>query len=101
MISVDHYMAWVSIDIHGDSLEFVLLDAQQRNDEPDGYYSDALWRALEEEFKDERWLRVSDKQVYGSISLSSKRPLSKSCERCCPALRLSSTSGSRNSTWPK
>jgi hypothetical protein len=68
-INVTHYLVWFDVQTdHGEKLEFVLRDAEERKGGDYGYYTQLLSDALAEAFKDHRTDGIEEDQAYGNIS---------------------------------
>lgn len=69
VITVDRVVAWVTIELHGRQLEFVLSDAEDRNGHERGYYFEKLRRMLDEEFRSNRDYELAETSAYGNLSM--------------------------------
>ncbi len=70
VVTVDRYIMWVSIDLHGSKLEFVLSDAEDRNGHDRGYYFEKLRVAMNDEFHSHPNYELQETSEYGHLSMA-------------------------------
>jgi hypothetical protein len=65
-----HVDGWLNVKTwHGHRLEFVLRDAEERNQQPGGYYVTQLIDMLDEAFKGDPERGIESHESYGHVSL--------------------------------
>lgn len=74
VVTIDRIVAWVTIELHGSKLEFVLSDAEDRNGHERDYYFEQLRLAMNEEFRSHRDYELCETSAYGNLSMSFTGP---------------------------
>lgn len=86
MITVDRYLAWFFIDVHGSRLEFILHAEDERKGREYGWLNGQLSKMLHDEFKADPTNSIQEEQAYGDLSYlvesSSPSELTDMLSRC-------------------